>query len=229
MKTIRFLFLLAVPALLLLGCGDGLVTSPESAVLNSEPAADKAVHDTVPVRKTSDGSVVGTSSLVRHGNSLSVQIKTSEIPAGMAVTVWWVVFNRPDYCNHPTPHGMCGLPDLFDPMTMSDLLYATGHVTGNDGKIHFGAQQQAGDTSDSIRGFYNALRGENLPVVGLQNVEGAEVRMVIRTHRQALPEYMPDMTSTFNGGCKYPPGVPEEYGAAGPNMCSNIQVAVHAP
>lgn len=222
------LFLFVVMITVLLGCDEATVTSPDLLSQESqasEVAASKASHNTSNVYKFSDMSVVGSSRLVRHGNSLSMTLKTSDIPAGMAVTVWWVFFNNPENC----ATSPCGEPDIFDPMVKADVLYAAGHVTGNGNHINFAAQHRASDASGSVMPFFNALLGLNLPSVGLEDVNGAEVHLVVRSHQEALPAYLPDMIRTFNGGCTYPPGTPTDFGRPGPNTCSDIQFAVHQP
>lgn len=217
--------LLLAALVMLLGCSDASVTSTRIAPEDSELAGMRAAHSASSVYRFADMGQVGSSRLSRHGKSISMTLKTSDIPPGMAITVWWVVFNRPWNCS-TSP---CGEPDIFDPAVMSDVLYAAGHVTGAGGRANFGAQLKAGDASGSVMGFFNTLLGLDLPSVGLRNVHGAEVHLVVRTHQRALPAFMPDMISTFNGGCGYPDGVPTDYGAPGPNTCTDIQFAIHQP
>lgn len=222
------LLLLAGTFALLFGCNEAAVTSPDLLQQDDqafEVFASKAAHNTSNVYTFADMSIVGSSRLARHGNSLSMRLQTSEIPPGMAITVWWVVFNYPDNC----ATAPCGEADLFDPTVMSDVLYAAGHVTGKGNHFNVAAQLKEGDASGSIMPFFNALLGLNLPSVGLVDQSAAEVHLVVRTHQQALPAYMPDMIQTFNGGCVYPPGIPTDFGQPGPNTCSDIQFAIHQP
>lgn len=210
------------------GCNEPILTSSElqtPAPYAQDVTAQHAAASTSHVYTFSDMSVVGSSRLRRHGNSMSMTLRTSEIPAGMAVTTWWVVFNEPDYCA-TTP---CGEADIFDPAVRADVLYATGRVTGNGNRVNFAAQRRVGDTDGSIMPFFNALLGLDLPSVGLENLYTAEVHLVVRTHQEVIPSYMPDMIRTFNGGCLYPPGIPADFGAPGPNTCSDIQFAIHLP
>lgn len=44
----------------------------------------------------------------------------------------------------------------------------------------------------------------------------AEIHLVVRTHGPVIPGLVEEMTSTLNGGCP-------------PNVCANLQMAVHAP
>lgn len=222
------LFLFVGTITVLLGCDEATLTSPEllsQELQASEIAASKAAHNTSDVFRFSDMMVVGSSRLIRHGNSLSMTLQTSDIPAGMAVTVWWVFFNNPENC----ATSPCGEPDIFDSLVRADVLYAAGHVTGNGNHINFAAQHRVGDASGSVMPFFNALLGLNLPSVGLEDLDGAEVHLVVRTHEEALPAFLPDMISTFNGGCTYPPGTPTDFGRPGPNTCTDIQAAIHQP
>ena len=218
--------LLCLALLALLACDPALPSAPEATSIGESPvAAAHSPANGTGVYQFSDMSQVGSSTLNRHGNSVSMTIHTSGIPAGMAVTVWWVVFNVPENC----ATSPCGEPDIFDPAVRADVLYAAGHVTGNGPHRNFAGQLRRGDASGSIMPFFNALLGIDLPSLGLERVDGAEIHLVVRTHQQAIPAYMPDMISTFNGGCTYPPGVPTDFGAPGPNTCSDLQFAIHQP
>ena len=221
---------------MLLGCTEAPVTSPElSAPLlqGADITASKVVASQNPVYTFGDLNMVGTSTLNRHGNSISMRLKTSQIPPGMAVTVWWVVFNNPEECqvqgNEALPGVACNGADLFNPAVQGDVLYAAGRVTGKGNHINYGGQLREADASDSVMGYFNALLGTDIPSVGLLDTEGAEVHLVVRTHQEKLATHMPDMIRTFNGGCTYPAGAPTDYGKPGPNTCSDIQFAVHQP
>ncbi|MGH3735023.1 MAG: hypothetical protein ACRDT6_05305 [Micromonosporaceae bacterium] len=50
------------------------------------------------------------------------------------------------------------------------------------------------------------------------------MHMVVRTHGQALPEYLPEQIQSFGAACG---NVPEEFGGGGPNTCEDLQFAVH--
>lgn len=216
---------------LCLGCDQMADPSAELSASQQETAvADAVARTSSDVWTSSDLSVVGSSWLGRHGHSLSMTLKTSDLPAGMAVTVWWVVFNEPENCLYPTPVSQCGQRDIFfNPDVRADVLYAAGHVTGRGRSHTFAAQRRVGDDSGSVMPFINNVLGMDLPSVGLENIFGAEVHLVVRSHGEALPSHMPDMIQTFNGGCLYPPGVPTDFGAPGPNRCEEIQFAVHLP
>jgi hypothetical protein len=90
--------------------------------------AGAASPTTSPVT-TFAGAVVGTSTLVRSDSGISFSLQTSGLPAGHAVTIWWMVFN---------PDGSVSVQ------------YAAGHVIDEGGAAGFGGSLQEGDTSGVI-------------------------------------------------------------------------------
>jgi hypothetical protein len=86
-----------------------------SAVLISQAGA--ATQTTNPVTTIADGSGVGSSTLTRTASRISFSLQTSGLPAGHAVTVWWMVAN---------------------PDESVSVLYAAGHVIDSSGTAEFG-------------------------------------------------------------------------------------------
>ncbi|MGH7477195.1 MAG: hypothetical protein ACRELD_13060 [Longimicrobiales bacterium] len=167
---------------------------------------------------------VGTSTLLRRRNGVSYNLRATQLEPGTATTMWLVVFNRPAACAG-TP---CMEPDLLNPATEADVMYAAGHVIGGSGRATFAGSRRIGDASGSI------FAPLGLPAPGIRDLENAEIHFVVRSHGPKIPALLPDMIHTFNGGCQ-PPGapfpdpVPPEYGAPGPNTCVDVQFAVHQP
>lgn len=199
------------------------VTEPDPASVVSLAAGPNASQSNVYTFATMER--VGTSHVVRTPNGVSMSLQTSAINDGYAVTVWYVIFNEPGNC----ATSPCGVPDIFDPATRTDVIFAAGHVVGNGRKANFASRRSVRDKSGSVMAFFNALLGTNLPSVGLENPRGAEVHLVVRSHEESIPEFLPDMIRTFNGGCVYPAGVPTDFGVPGPNSCADIQFAIHQP
>jgi hypothetical protein len=130
-------------------------------------------------------------------------IQTSGLPAGDAVTAWWVVFNSPQNCDGPSPGHpfQCGPSDLFkagNPAGAS-MLFATGHVVGSDGAAGFGAHLQVGDTGGALFG------------PGLVHPRTAHIHVVLRDHGPADPSRLDEQLHSFNV-CNA--------------TCSNVQAAV---
>ncbi len=94
------------------------------------------------------GDSLGTSKLVRNGQGLSADLTTSALPAGQAMTLWFIVFNHPELCVGG-PYA-CGPADLgVNRAAKGDFLLANGHVIGADGNATFGGHLNVGDLSGS--------------------------------------------------------------------------------
>jgi hypothetical protein len=117
---------------------------------------------------------VGSSTLVRNQNGVTVTVNTSELDPGSAVTIWLVVFNN----------GTSGGPD--------DVIYGAGHVVGGNGTANFAAHLNEGDTGGSL--FPQ-------PSPGLIDAETAEIHIVVRSHGPAIPGMIPEQIHTVGGGC----------------------------
>lgn len=151
-------------------------------------AAMATAADASVTRQTSDvhsfenalAPVAGASAtLVRQRNGISFTIDTSALKPGHAYTVWWVIFNRPQYCTDRLLAGLeCGIGDLNapefglngDPRVQSTILRAAGHVVGSDGRTGFGGYLRTGERSDTVIG------------PGLLDAMGAEVYLDVVDH-----------------------------------------------
>ncbi len=171
---------------------------------------------------------VGTSRLIRHRNGISARYSTKGLPAGQAVTLWFIVFNNPDGCS-TTP---CTLPDdLFNPAAEADFLWGGGQVIGAAGRATFGGYLQVGDLSGS--GFPEV--GFEQLAIGLTDPLGAEVHLALHSHGPAMTgETLTAQLSSYTGGCETYVG-PNGF-AGGPEdlpdaegECSTIQRSIHQP
>ena len=165
--------------------------------------------DVSPMFTLADGAEIedATSNLTRNGNSLDVSVDTSHLDPA-AYTLWWVVFNHPEFCSGP-----CDEADLFDPAVQAAAMYADGMVVEDDGIGHFMAHLEEGVT-DGVPEELTGLPGADY---GLMDARKAEVQLVIHSHGSASddPDVRHEQISTFNSGCN-----PE---------CFDVQAAVHAP
>jgi len=133
---------------------------------------------------------------------------TSELTPGGAYTIWWVVFNHPEFCSAPG----CGAKDLGNASVQASRAHAAGHVIGDSGDGNFGAWLGVNDPEGFLDGPW-----------GLTNPRGAEIHLVARFHGQALTgQLLIAQLGTFNGGCN--PGDP--YPAS---TCANKQFSQHFP
>lgn len=200
-----------------------LVLAALAAALVALPVAFAAssARSTGDVLQFADGSQVmgATSTLVRTDQGAAFTIRTNGLAAGDAVTVWWVVFNNPEFCTAGAGGFRCGLGDLLpfggDPRVASSAFYAAGHVIGGSGQAGFG-----GYTST------DGPNGEVLWGPGLLSPRTADIHFVVRSHGPALAEFLPGQIQSFGVACA---NVPPEMGGGGPNTCMDVQFAIHEP
>jgi hypothetical protein len=150
-------------ALALVGLLSVVLISRAGAAPTTKPVSTSPV--------TSSAGAVGTSTLVRSDSGISFSLQTTGLPAGHAVTVWWMVVN----------------PDAAAP----SVLYAAGHVVDDSGAAGFGGSLQEGDTDGVVE-----LPG--LSLVGLLDATGATVVLVVRDHGPARADIVQQQIHTFN-------------------------------
>jgi hypothetical protein len=150
-------------ALALVGLLSVVLISRAGAAPTTKPVSTSPV--------TSSAGAVGTSTLVRTDSGLAFSLQTTGLPAGHAVTVWWMVVN----------------PDAAAP----SVLYAAGHVIDDSGAAGFGGSLQEGDTDGVVE-----LPG--LSLEGLLDATGATVVLVVRDHGPARPDIVQQQIHTFN-------------------------------
>lgn len=163
------------------------------------------------------GQAVGVAKLKRVNGKIKMKLKTSNLYPGHAFTIWWVIFNNPNYCTTDT----CGPTDLFVPDVQADILYAAGRVSNRNGYAVFKAKLEEGDMSGTIAPLFG------MTPVGLLDANGAEVHLVVRSHGPVIPGQKAEQLTTYGGGCQteiYPPDVPNAVGE-----CGDIQFSIHQP
>lgn len=173
-----------------------------------------------------DAAVTGEAMLVRTPNGISANFHTSELYAGQAMTLWFIIFNNPAGCS-TSP---CTIPeDIFNPAAEADFLLAGGNVTGDSGQATFAGHLAVGDTSGS------GMPEIGMPelALGLLDPMAVEVHLALHSHgpKQKGQELVAQISS-FTGGCVDflgPNGfasgwddVPDEDGE-----CSTMQRSVH--
>ena len=158
----------------------------------------------------------GATMVVRSKNGIAVSWGSSGtgVIAGDAVTLWVVIFNRPENCAVPW---QCGEDDIFvDPgPPETDIYLGGGNVIGGNATIHVSGRVSTHDDPH----FGGAFGG------GFTNPKGAEVHLVLRSHGPKVAANMPAQINDFFGGCDVfldPPAIPEAVGE-----CSDVQFSIH--
>lgn len=182
-----------LPLLLLVACEAGpsepeLTTSdvPNVRLSDGSDQGAKTDHSNV---MTFAGMKVGDSWLTRTANGISLHLQTDRgfLEQGEAMTIWAVVFNKPDEC----AGSPCGLADLFDPDVMGDVVRIAGGIVGGNG-LEVSGSLREGDSSGSL--FPQ-------PSPGLMDAMTAELHFIVRTHGDLIPGEVHEQIMSVDGGC----------------------------
>lgn len=169
---------------------------------------------------------IGTSHLVRTRWGAFGTFRTSQLPPREALTLWWVVFNKPAGCTDP-----CGEDDIFVNGDPAQGLNAAG-IEAADIVAGF-ADGVVGKKNGHA--FLSGWLGENEPVSEiifgagplLKDAHRAEIHLVARSHGPAVPGMIQKQTGSYAGGCEvflHPPELPDAEGE-----CADIHFAIHLP
>lgn len=122
-----------------------------------------------------EDNVTGRSLLVRSNRGVLALLRTGDLVAGDAYTVWAVIFNNPEACD-----GLCDAADLSNPQVDGHSTLGTGEVVRHERAM-----------------FLTVMRAGN----ELADPMGAEIHFVVRTHGPAIPDLVEEQISTLHGGC----------------------------
>lgn len=171
------------------------------------------------------GGITGTATLHRNKNGITANFKATNLKPG-AYTIWWVIWNEPQNCATP---GECIESDFATPVEVAvEVMYAGGHVVGNNGKGNFSAHLNAGD--DSPESMNTSFGFPSVGGLRVGNTFDAEIHVVLRTHGPAVPGLVNEQINSYRGGCDNPflyapfTVYPNEIGE-----CADIAAAVFPP
>ena len=136
--------------------------------------------------------------LERNEDGVELTLDTELTPG--AYSVWWVVFNNPEFCVDG-----CGSDDFERSEVNTSIFWATGEVVGDEGIGNFSAQlleEELPTGSDQV------IFGD-----GLLDSFSAEIHPVVRSHGSVIPGLEEEQITTFNGGCP-------------PNECEDVQFTI---
>lgn len=148
-------------------------------------------------------------SLARNNVGVLGEISTSGLTPGHVATLWWAIYNNPEFCATPG----CAPPDLNNPLVNGSLQFGGGTIVGAGGRADFSGYLAEGDNT----GFYLNPMFPNMPnpSPGIVDAKTATIHMAIRSHGPASadPAVLALQLTTFQGGCSMS------------NPCSTLQVA----
>lgn len=151
-------------------------------------------------------------SLSRNNEGALGTISTSGLTPGHVVTMWWAIFNNPEFCATPG----CTPSDFNNPLVNGSLQFGGGTIADAGGRADFMGYLAVGDNT----GFYLNPAFPNMPnpAPGIVDAKKATIHLAIRTHGapSADPMIFAQQLSSFQGGCA----------VSMPSPCATIQVAL---
>lgn len=136
-------------------------------------------------------SVEGAAWLIRSRNGIEGRVMTNVEAAGEAYTIWWVIFNHPEYCvDTPCGTGPDPLVDLLNPLIKVAIYSASGAISSDNGKgggvINVDVRTVSGNYPESLHIFnLSDVGGPDVPFgdrLKRGNGFGAEVHLVVDSH-----------------------------------------------
>lgn len=169
-----------------------------------------------PVQVMGSGAVVPAAgaSLSRNNQGVFGTISTSGLTPGHVITLWWVIFNNPEFCANP----VCVTSDFNNPAVNGSLQYGGGTIADEGGRANFSGFLAEGDNT----GFFLNPLFPNLPnpAPGIVNAKKAQIHLAVRSHGfpNTNPAIFQQQLTSFPGGCSVamPP-------------CATLQAAVFMP
>ena len=157
-----------------------------------------------------DIEVDGATTLIRDfdNKEITATVTTGALEPDWAYSIWWAVFNYPKFCATP---GECGLGDLEvnggDPRVRVSVFWGGGMVADGSGSANTVMRLSRGKTR---RELFAMSRNW-----GLQNLRGAELHVVLRSHGLAgIAGPVSKQVGTANEACP----------ASG---CANVFASIH--
>lgn len=153
-------------------------------------------------------------SLSRNNDGVLGTISTSGLTPGHVVTLWWAIFNNPEFCATP----VCATSDFNNPAVNGSLQFGGGTIADAGGRANFSGYLAVGDNT----GFFLNPMFPNLPnpAPGIVDAKQAQIHLAIRSHGfpNADPAIFQQQLTSFPGGCSVamPP-------------CATLQAAVFLP
>ena len=153
-------------------------------------------------------------SLSRNNDEVFGTISTSGLAPGHVVTLWWAIFNNPEFCAAST----CATSDFNNPAVNGSLQYGGGTIVDLGGRASFSGYLAECDNT----GAYAHPMFPNLPnpAPGIVDAKKAQIHLAVRSHGfpNMDPAILQQQLTSFPGGCSVatPP-------------CATVQAALFFP
>ena len=151
-----------------------LAAGPEESLILTK-SQQKPQYSASDVISTVDGSVIGSSKLIRKDEGIKANLIADSLEPG-AYSFWWIITNNPGGADE-----------------QRSVLWAAGQVVKANGKINIKARLNVGETPGMV------LSGN-----GLTNPFGAKVELLAKYHGPASdnPDDLEQQLTTPNFGCE---------------------------
>lgn len=167
---------------------------------NSQGDKSGNVRTTIsPVHRISNGDLISQAGgqLSRNNSGVLGQVSAGGLTPGHVVTMWWAIYNNPEFCATPG----CTPADFNNPLVNGSLQYGGGTIVGVGGRADFSGYLAEGDNS----GFYLNPMFPNMPnpSPGIVDAKRATIHLALRSHGppSADPAVLALQLTTFPGGC----------------------------
>lgn len=145
----------------------------------------------------SEQEVNGATILVRdHAHeTIHASISSRALDPDTAYSIWWAIFNEPQHCVEPY---LCTVSDLEvfggDPSVKASVFWAGGFLSDGSGVANTTLRLGTGRTDRELFAQTNNY--------GLENLLGAEIHVVLRTHGPAgVAGSVAEQIGTANMAC----------------------------
>ena len=103
--------------------------------------------------------------------TITATLTSAALTPDHAYSIWWVIFNKPEYCAKPYE---CAGTDLGNPMVKGSVFWGGGLIADSSGHGNTQISISPGKTKRELFG--------PLTDTGLRNMKAAEIHLVLRTH-----------------------------------------------
>ena len=185
--------------ILIVMCCIGVLTLALAGTVSSQSNDSGNVKTTITQVHSLAGGVVPAAgaSLSRDNAGVFANISSSGLPAGHVITLWWVIYNNPEFCVNTS----CAPTDLNNPAVNGSLQYGGGTIADLGGRVNFSGYLAVGDNS----GFYLNPMFPNMPnpSPGIVSAKQAQIHLALRSHGlpNADPAILQQQLTSFPGGC----------------------------